>query len=93
MYLIYRSLIYIILKQKVDFRSVTLVHDAHLSQYHQEWSKRFEDDSDSKGDFFYHFVGLSSQDSHCCRSEMCIPLFSASIVSSGVLFLVCPRLS
>ncbi|KAF8804042.1 hypothetical protein BYT27DRAFT_7194756 [Phlegmacium glaucopus] len=34
------------LNKKVDFRNVTLAHDARLSQYHEEWSKRFNDDSD-----------------------------------------------
>ncbi|KAF8197112.1 fungal-specific transcription factor domain-containing protein [Pholiota molesta] len=34
------------LNKKVDFRAITLVHDAHLTNYHKEWSKRFKDDSD-----------------------------------------------
>ncbi|KAF8966133.1 fungal-specific transcription factor domain-containing protein [Flammula alnicola] len=34
------------LNKKVDFRNVTLTHDAHLTRYHEEWSKRFKDDSD-----------------------------------------------
>jgi len=34
------------LNKKVDFRTVTLAHETKLSQYHQEWSKRFENDSD-----------------------------------------------
>jgi hypothetical protein len=34
------------LNKKVDFRAITLVHDAHLTNYHEEWSKRFKDDSD-----------------------------------------------
>ena len=74
------------MKQKVDFRSVTLAHDAHLTQYHEEWSKRFEDDSDPKGDFTITFVRPSYKDSYCCRSEMCIPLYSASFVSFWSLF-------
>lgn len=40
---------FIICKQKVDFRTVTLAHDARLSQYHQEWSKRFNDDTNPDG--------------------------------------------
>ncbi|KAF9039281.1 fungal-specific transcription factor domain-containing protein [Panaeolus papilionaceus] len=34
------------LNKKVDFKSVTLVHDQHLMNYHTEWAKRFDDDSD-----------------------------------------------
>jgi hypothetical protein len=34
------------LNKKVDFRSVTLAHDAHLTSYHEEWSRRFKEDSD-----------------------------------------------
>ncbi|KAF9483717.1 hypothetical protein BDN70DRAFT_799393 [Pholiota conissans] len=34
------------LNRKVDFRTVTLAHDAHLTAYDEEWSKRFKDDSD-----------------------------------------------
>jgi hypothetical protein len=31
------------LNKLVDFRAVTLKHDAHLSAYHEEWEKRFKD--------------------------------------------------
>lgn len=42
--------------------------------------------------FYYYFVGPSTQDSYYCRSEMCIPLYSTSIV--GFLGLILgPRLS
>lgn len=34
------------LNKAVDFRSVTLAHDAHLSRYHEEWSQRFAEESD-----------------------------------------------
>ncbi|KAF8151772.1 fungal-specific transcription factor domain-containing protein [Crassisporium funariophilum] len=36
------------LNKKVDFKTVTLAHDAHLTRYHEEWSRRFEKDSDPK---------------------------------------------
>lgn len=32
--------------QSIDFRSVTLAHDANLTQYHEEWTKRFAEGSD-----------------------------------------------
>ncbi|KIM44248.1 hypothetical protein M413DRAFT_443269 [Hebeloma cylindrosporum] len=34
------------LNKKVNFRTVTLTHDAHLKAYHEEWAKRFKEDSD-----------------------------------------------
>jgi hypothetical protein len=36
------------LNKTVDFRTVTLKHDEHLTAYHNEWSKRFAEDSDPK---------------------------------------------
>lgn len=38
-------------EQQVDFRTVTMTHDAHLDQYNEEWSKRFKEDSDPTGAF------------------------------------------
>ncbi|KAJ3509576.1 hypothetical protein NLJ89_g5151 [Agrocybe chaxingu] len=35
------------LNKKVDFRAITLAHDANLTKYHDEWSQRFKADSDS----------------------------------------------
>lgn len=32
--------------QSIDFRSVTLTHDANLTQYQEEWTKRFAEGSD-----------------------------------------------
>ncbi|KAH8813808.1 fungal-specific transcription factor domain-containing protein [Flagelloscypha sp. PMI_526] len=34
------------LNKKIDFRSVTLAHDVHLTNYHEEWSRRFKETSD-----------------------------------------------
>ncbi|KAG5643990.1 hypothetical protein DXG03_009280 [Asterophora parasitica] len=34
------------LNKQVDFRTVTMNHDAHLTRYHDEWSQRFADRSD-----------------------------------------------
>ncbi|KAJ8689224.1 hypothetical protein PTI98_013267 [Pleurotus ostreatus] len=34
------------LNKDVDFRTVTITHDNHLSEYHQEWEKRFQESSD-----------------------------------------------
>ncbi|KAL0948305.1 hypothetical protein HGRIS_010897 [Hohenbuehelia grisea] len=34
------------LNKSVDFRTVTLAHDEHLTAYYEEWSKRFAEDSD-----------------------------------------------
>ncbi|EGO18461.1 hypothetical protein SERLADRAFT_481133 [Serpula lacrymans var. lacrymans S7.9] len=34
------------LNKQIDFRSVTLTHDAHLSRYFEEWSKKFAEESD-----------------------------------------------
>jgi hypothetical protein len=34
------------LNKKVNFRAVTMTHDATLTAYHEEWSKRFEEESD-----------------------------------------------
>ncbi|KAF9467566.1 fungal-specific transcription factor domain-containing protein [Collybia nuda] len=34
------------LNKQVDFRSVTMNHDARLTRYHDEWSKRFAEGSD-----------------------------------------------
>ena len=59
-----------IYKQKVDFRRVTLAHDARLSQYHQEWSKRFKEDSDSMGislsplSVISRLISLQTRDAH-----------------------------
>ncbi|KAF6756613.1 fungal-specific transcription factor domain-containing protein [Ephemerocybe angulata] len=35
------------LNKKIDFLSITLEHDTMLSEFHTEWSKRFEEESDS----------------------------------------------
>ncbi|KAF8659280.1 hypothetical protein AX16_001855 [Volvariella volvacea WC 439] len=35
------------LNKRVDFRTVTLTHDANLTAYHEEWSRRFDEDSNS----------------------------------------------
>lgn len=32
--------------QKVDFRAVTLEYDGYLTDYHTEWLKRFDEESD-----------------------------------------------
>lgn len=32
--------------QSIDFRSVTLAHDANLTEYQEEWTKRFAEGSD-----------------------------------------------
>ncbi|KAF8631666.1 hypothetical protein AX17_005067 [Amanita inopinata Kibby_2008] len=34
------------LNKGVDFRSVTLAHDEHLTKYHEEWTRKFLEDSD-----------------------------------------------
>ncbi|RDB22039.1 Protein priB [Hypsizygus marmoreus] len=34
------------LNKQVDFRSVTMNHDAQLTRYHEEWTKRFAEHSD-----------------------------------------------
>jgi hypothetical protein len=34
------------LNKNIDFRSVTLAHDENLTRYHEEWAKRFREDSD-----------------------------------------------
>ncbi|KAJ2932869.1 hypothetical protein H1R20_g4235, partial [Candolleomyces eurysporus] len=34
------------LNKRVDFRSVTLEHDVYLTEFHNEWSKRFAEESD-----------------------------------------------
>jgi hypothetical protein len=34
------------LNKNIDFRSVTLAHDANLTRYHEEWKKRFAEGSD-----------------------------------------------
>ncbi|GLB42696.1 putative fungal specific transcription factor [Lyophyllum shimeji] len=34
------------LNKQVDFRSVTMNHDAQLTRYHEEWTKRFAESSD-----------------------------------------------
>jgi hypothetical protein len=36
--------------QHVDFRSVTIAHDAKLTAFMKEWSKRFAEESDANGD-------------------------------------------
>ena len=35
--------------QSVDFRTVTMNHDAQLTRYHDEWSRRFAEQSDPNG--------------------------------------------
>ncbi|KAF9560574.1 hypothetical protein CPC08DRAFT_762610 [Agrocybe pediades] len=35
------------LNKKVDFRAITLAHNARLTEYYEEWDKRFKDDSDA----------------------------------------------
>ncbi|KAF8881560.1 hypothetical protein BD779DRAFT_1545499 [Infundibulicybe gibba] len=34
------------LNKQVDFRTVTMTHDAHLTQHFEEWTRRFSQDSD-----------------------------------------------
>lgn len=34
------------LNQNINFREVTQMHDRELTKYHEEWQKRFEEDSD-----------------------------------------------
>ncbi|TFK71035.1 hypothetical protein BDN72DRAFT_493272 [Pluteus cervinus] len=34
------------LNRRLDFRAVTMAHDAHLNAYNEEWSRRFAQDSD-----------------------------------------------
>ncbi|PFH48536.1 hypothetical protein AMATHDRAFT_65250 [Amanita thiersii Skay4041] len=34
------------LNKRADFRSIILTHDGHLTRYHEEWTKRFLEDSD-----------------------------------------------
>ncbi|KAJ8522831.1 hypothetical protein ONZ45_g676 [Pleurotus djamor] len=34
------------LNKDVDFRTVTMTHDNHLTEYHQEWTQRFKDTLD-----------------------------------------------
>jgi hypothetical protein len=34
------------LNRNIDFRAVTLAHDANLTRYHEEWKKRFSEGSD-----------------------------------------------
>ena len=35
--------------QRLDFCTVTLKHDEHLSKYHEEWAKIFREESDHSG--------------------------------------------
>jgi hypothetical protein len=36
--------------QRVDFRSVTITHDAKLAAFMEEWTKRFAQESDANGE-------------------------------------------
>ena len=37
--------------QQIDFRAVTLMHDEHLTRYHDEWAEIFATESDRNGMF------------------------------------------
>lgn len=47
--------------QRVNFRSVTEEHDAHLTSYHDEWVRRFAEGSDPNGEhnFLSSKMGVS----------------------------------
>ena len=37
--------------QQLDFREVTIRYNRQLQEYYEEWTRRFEEDSDLQGEF------------------------------------------
>lgn len=44
------------ISQNLDFRTVTLEHNEKLDEYFEEWTRRFNEDSDRNGMAWNHHL-------------------------------------
>ena len=74
------------MSQRIDFCTVTLKHDEHLTKYHEEWAKIFREESDHSGAHGIAFLAavltpslqtrVPNSDACCCLCELCRAMVS-----------------
>jgi len=68
--------------QGINFLQVTLEHDRHLTNYFEEWTRRFNEESDPGGMISFQTQWSNTCSFLCLRSWKCIPMHSTTLVSS-----------